>query len=464
MEALRHWSTRHARGLKRVYDACARVAPMLRPLARAIGGDRAERLLLPIERASKQFLFDCKMCGQCVLSTSGMACPTNCAKRMRNGPCGGVRADGGCEVDPSMRCVWIEAGEGIERVGDDGSRDPHLPIDFRLQGRSTWARVIEGDAPPARAEGRPATTPLPRETHAFEKACASGEFIVTVEVAPPDSPDPAALLARARLFDGLVDAINITDGAGGNCHMSSAAAAALLAANGLTPVCQIACRDRNRIAVQGDILGAAALGVRDFLCLTGDDVSQGDHPQAKPVFDLDAVTLLRVARAMRDEATFASGRKLDKAPNLFLGATINPFVPPFARRVDNFALKVDAGAQFIQTQFCFDVAAFAAFMREARARELHKRAAIIVGVGTLGNARALRWMSEHVPGVAVPDAVIRRIGAAADQKAEGLRVLIETMHALRAIDGVAGVHLMGHRNETTLADAIRDSGLRRATA
>jgi 5,10-methylenetetrahydrofolate reductase len=384
---------------------------------------------------------------------------------MRNGPCGGVRADGGCEVDPTMRCVWIEAGEGIDRVGGDGrARDLHLPIDFRLQGRSTWARVIEGDAPPARVESRAATAPPPRETHAFENACASGRFVVTVEVAPPDSPDPAALLARARLFDGLVDAINITDGAGGNCHMSSAAPAALIAANGLTPVCQIACRDRNRIAVQGDILGAAALGVRNFLCLTGDDVSQGDHPQAKPVFDLDAVTLLRVARAMRDEAAFASGRKLDMAPNLFLGATINPFVPPFAQRIANFELKVDAGAQFIQTQFCFDVAAFGAFMRDVRARELHKRAAIIVGVGTLGSARALRWMSEHVPGVAVPEAVIRRIAAAADQKAEGLRILIEAMHALRAIDGVAGVHLMGHRNETTLADAIRESGLRRATA
>lgn len=463
MKALRHWSVRHAGALTRVYNACARMAPKLRPLTQALGSARAERLIRPVEKFSKELLFDCRMCGQCVLSTTGMACPTNCAKSMRNGPCGGVRADGGCEVDPAMRCVWIEATEGQHRAQRDAaSRNIHLPIDHRLHGRSTWARVIDGNTPPAIASGRDLAAARVDASQGFARACASGRFIVTVEVAPPDSPDPEPLLKRARVFDGLVDAINITDGAGGNCHMSSAAAAALLAAHGLTPVCQIACRDRNRIAVQGDILGAAALGVRNFLCLTGDDVSQGDHPEAKPVFDLDAVSLLRIARGMRDEAAFASGRKLDLAPDLFLGATANPFVPPFLDRIANLELKIDAGAQFIQTQFCFDVAAMESFMREIRLRDLHKRAAIIVGVGTLASARALRWMAEHVPGVHVPEAVTRRMAAASDQKTEGLRMLTETMLALRAIEGVAGVHLMGHRNEETLAEAIRNSGLREA--
>jgi 5,10-methylenetetrahydrofolate reductase len=463
MKALRHWSVRHAGVLKSVYDACAHMAPRLRPLLHAFGGERAEHLIRPVEKFSKELLFDCRMCGQCVLSTTGMACPTNCAKSMRNGPCGGVRTDGGCEVDPAMRCVWIEASEGQRRAGrGTASRDMHLPIDHRLQGRSTWTRVIDGNPPPAIVSHSDSAPVSFDASQVFVKACASGRFVVTVEVAPPDSPDPEALLRRARVFDGLVDAINITDGAGGNCHMSSAAAAALLAAHGFTPVCQIACRDRNRIAVQGDILGAAALGVHNFLCLTGDDVSQGDHPEAKPVFDLDAVSLLRIARDMRDKAVFASGRKLDLAPDLFLGATANPFVPPFLDRIANLELKIDAGAQFIQTQFCFDIAAMETFMREIRARELHKRAAIIVGVGTLASARALRWMAEHVPGVHVPDVVTRRMAAAADQKAEGLRMLTETMLALRAIEGVAGVHLMGHRNEETLAEAIRTSGLREA--
>ena len=234
----------------------------------------------------------------------------------------------------------------------------------------------------------------------------------------PTPATPGALIARASRFRDLADAINITDGAGANCHMSSAAAAAVLVANGLTPVAQFSCRDRNRIALQGDILGAAALGVRNILCLTGDDVSQGDHPYAKPVFDLDSISLLRITENMRDRGTFASGRKLDAAPNLFLGATANPFVPPFRDRIGNLERKIDAGAQFIQTQFCFDVPMLADFMREVRARELHKRCAIIVGVGTLSSAKSLRHMARHVPGVHIPELVLARVASAGNQKAE----------------------------------------------
>lgn len=463
MQALRHWSVRHARTLARIYAVCAGFAPRLQWLVRGLGETRSGRLIAPFERAVKKLLFDCQMCGQCALSVSGMACPTNCAKQMRNGPCGGVRQNGGCEVTPDMRCVWVEATSGRKRIaGGLPQQVPVLaPVDQRQKNFSTWIKVIGGRAEfaaaPEIATHHVATA---REAYAFEEACNSGRFIVTVEVEPPDSADPSALLTRARHFAGLADAINITDGAGGNCHMSSAAAAAVLAADGLTPVCQVACRDRNRIAVQGDILGAAALGVRNFLCLTGDDVSQGDHPQAKPVFDLDAVSLLSAARTMRDAGQFASGRKLAVAPNLFLGATANPFAPPHADRILNLQQKIEAGAQFIQTQFCFDLELLEAFMHEVRARELHSRAIIIVGVGTLSSARALARMAERVPGVHVPNGVLERIGRAGDQKAEGKAVLIETIRALTQIEGVGGVHLMGHRNEATLAAAIVESGVR----
>lgn len=461
MEAVRHWSVRHARGLKRVYDACARWAPLFGGAVRRLGPQRAERLLLPAERAAKRFLFDCRMCGQCALSHTGMACPSNCAKGMRNGPCGGVRADGGCEVDPAMRCVWVEATAGRRLVGGVPDGLALLPPDHRRTGRSTLVPLMTGRPVPAAVTGE-APSPRERAMHGFERACRSGRFVVTAEVAPPDSADPAALVERAKHFRGLVDALNITDGAGGNCHMSSVAAAAVLAAHGFDPVAQVACRDRNRIAVQGDLLGAAALGVRNVLCLTGDHGGGGDQPDAKPVFDLDAVSLLRVARDMRDRGVFASGRTLDVPPDLFLGATANPFVPPFADRVANLERKVEAGARFIQTQFCFDLPRFAEFLRAMRERELHRRCTLIVGVGTLGSARALRWMAEHVPGVHVPAAVIERIARAADQKAEGRRILVETMRALADLDGVAGVHLMGHRNEGVLAEAIVESGLRAA--
>lgn len=463
MQTLRHWSTRNASTLQKVYRVFSKVAPAFAPLLRVVGAHRAEPVLRVIERASKGLLFDCHMCGQCVLSTTGMTCPMNCVKQMRNGPCGGVRANGYCEVDSTMRCVWVEVTEGSKRI--DANQPVHptplLPaIDVRKSGRSSWIDVIEGR--PETAVQNPVGERIvaPSMQGNLERACHAGRLVVTVEVAPPDSADPQDLLHRAETFKGLVDAINITDGAGGNCHMSSVAASAVLAAHGFDPVYQIACRDRNRIAIQGDILGAAALGVKNILCLTGDDVSQGDHPQAKPVFDLDAVSLLHVVRGMCDRGEYASGRKLQTPPDLFIGATANPFVPPFNDRIANLEKKVDAGARFIQTQFCFDLPLFESFMAEIRQRDLHKRAHIIVGVGTLASARALAWMAANVPGVRIPQATIQRIEQASSQKQEAKQICIETIRSLAQIEGLAGVHVMGHRNEDVLAEIIIEAGLR----
>jgi 5,10-methylenetetrahydrofolate reductase len=430
---------------------------------RVFGVKSVLTLLHPLERTAKGLMFDCRECGQCVLSATGMACPMNCAKEMRNGPCGGVRADGRCEVKPEMRCAWVEATDGTKRIADDHQAHPTplLPaIDVRKRGSSTWIQVIDGHSDPAFQPPVAERSVPDSQLGSFEKVCNSGRFVVTVEVAPPDSADPQALLCRAEKFRGLVDGINITDGAGGNCHMSSVAASAILAAHDFAPVYQIVCRDRNRIAIQGDILGAAALGVKNILCLTGDDVSQGDHPQAKPVFDLDAVSLLHIARGMCDQGEFASGRKLEMPPDFFIGATANPFVPPYGDRIANLEKKIVAGARFIQTQFCFDLKLFEDFMHEVRRRELHKQAHIIVGVGTLSSAKALKWMATHVPGVHVPDELLNRIGRAEDQKAAAKAACIETIRNLASIEGVAGVHVMGHKNEETLAEIIIESELR----
>lgn len=473
MKTLRRWSLNHACGMRRLYGWFEHVAPKLAPIVKLVGASRLEAVLLPIERAAKGAFFNCQMCGQCGLSVTGMACPTGCAKGMRNGPCGGVRLDGQCEVQPERRCTWIDATEGDTRIRpghtDTWSRRA-APRDHRLTGKSTWLPMISPARPATVRPGSPrsaaATTSAPTflddtVVNDFARLCQErSRFIVTVEISPPDSAAPDALLKRAAVFRGLTDAINITDGAGANCHMSSAAASALLLSAGYTPVSQMSCRDRNRIALQGDVLGAAALGIRNVLCLTGDDVSRGDHAGAKPVFDLDSVNLLHTLRGMSERGEYASGRKLERAPRLFLGATANPFVPPFAERISNLERKLDAGAQFIQTQFCFDVDLLEQFMREVRSRELHKRAAIIVGVGILPTARALRWMADHVPGVNVPTSVTERIAAAPDQRLEGKRICIELIRSIRSIEGVAGVHLMGYKNEDVLAEIIVEAGLR----
>lgn len=293
----------------------------------------------------------------------------------------------------------------------------------------------------------------------LERVLKRGEFAVTAELSPPDSADPNEVHRRAAVFDGWVDAINATDGSGANCHMSSVGVCALLTRVGFSPIMQISCRDRNRIAIQGDVLGAAAMGVNNFLCLTGDGVEAGDQPGAKPVFDLDSISLIDTIRVMRDEARFLSGRPLRDPPKLFIGAAENPFAPPTDYRPLRLAKKVAAGAQFVQTQFCFDVPLLKAFMGRVRDQGLDRRCFILVGVGPLASARAARWMRAHVPGVHIPESVVERLDRAADPKREGKRLCIELMREIRDLPGVAGLHLMAYRQESLVAEIIAESGV-----
>ncbi len=293
----------------------------------------------------------------------------------------------------------------------------------------------------------------------LERLLRGGVFAVTTELDPPDSADPEDVYRRARAYDGYVDAINATDGSGGNCHMSSLAVCALLTRVGYAPVMQISCRDRNRIAIQGDILGGAAMGVCNMLCLTGDGVANGDHPEAKPVFDLDCITLLDIGRTLRDEHRFQSGRKLTFAPRVFYGAAENPFAPPFDWRPYRLAKKIEAGAQFIQTQYCYDVPRLKVFMARADDLGLLTRAFILVGVGPLRSAKAAEWMRTHVPGVHIPDEIVRRVTGAQDQEREGRRVCVDLIREIRAVRGVAGVHVMAYRQEEAVAEVITESGV-----
>ena len=293
----------------------------------------------------------------------------------------------------------------------------------------------------------------------FEQVLRSGRFAVTAELSPPDSADPEEVYSRARVFEGYVDAINATDGSGANCHMSSVGVCSLLTRLGYSMVMQISCRDRNRIAIQGEVLGAAAMGVANVLCLTGDGVQAGDHPAAKPVFDLDAVSLISLVRTMRDESRFESGRAISSPPRVLVGGAANPFMPPFDFRVDRLEKKIAAGMQFTQTQYCFDVPRLRRFMARVRDRGLHERCFILVGVGPLASARAARWILAHVPGVHIPEATIERLSRARSPRMEGRRLCVETIQEIREIEGVAGVHVMAYRQEEAIAEIIDASAV-----
>jgi methylenetetrahydrofolate reductase (NADPH) len=295
----------------------------------------------------------------------------------------------------------------------------------------------------------------------LERVLRSGRFAVTAELNPPDSADPQSVYERALVLAEACDAINATDASGANVHMSSVGVCALLTRAGYEPVMQVSCRDKNRIAIQGDLLGAAAMGVRNVLCLTGDGVQAGDQPEARPVFDLDSISLLRTARMLRDEGHFLSGRALDVPPKFFLGAASNPFIPPYDFRPLRMAKKIEAGAEFFQTQYCFDFGRFCQFMNAVRDLGLHERAYILVGVGPLRSAKAAEWTRTHVPGVVIPDEVIRRLQGAqpGKQREEGKRICIEMIQQVREVKGVSGVHVMAYRQEELVAEIIEESGL-----
>lgn len=293
----------------------------------------------------------------------------------------------------------------------------------------------------------------------LERVLRSGKFALTAELAPPDSALAEDVYERARMFDGYVDGMNATDGSGAHCHMSSVAMCALLTNVGYSPVMQISCRDKNRIAIQGDVLGAAAMGVSNILCLSGDGVQVGDHPEAKPVFDLDSMSLLEMVRIMRDESRFLSGRPLTSAPEVFLGAAENPSAPPFDFRPHRLAKKIAAGAQFIQTQYVYDVEHLRQFMAKSRDLGLLEKCFILPGVGPLASARTAVWIRNNVPGIHIPDEIIKRLEAAKEPKQEGRKICVELIQQIREIEGVSGVHIMAYRQEEAVGEIVQQSGV-----
>ena len=283
---------------------------------------------------------------------------------------------------------------------------------------------------------------------------------MTAEIAPPASADPQALLDRALPLRGLADAVNVTDGASARTHMSALVAAAILVRNGIEPILQVTCRDRNRIALAADLMGAAASGIHNLLLLTGDDPKAGDQPDAKAVFDLDSTGLTEMARRMRDHGELPSGRKIAGQARFFLGAADLPIDPPPDWRPAKLALKAAAGAQFAQTQFCMDVGVVRRYARRLADDEATRHLALLIGIAPLRAAKSARWMREHLYGTIIPDALIERLERASDPAAEGHRICLDLIDELATVDGVAGVHVMAPANEAAVPGILADARLR----
>jgi len=284
----------------------------------------------------------------------------------------------------------------------------------------------------------------------------TGQFAITAEVVPPVAASADLLLDEAANLKGLVDAINVTDGAGATTTMSSFAAAAILSANGYEPVLQITCRDRNRIALTADLLGAGAQGCLNLLILMGDDPATGDQPEAKAVFDFDSRKLISLARSLRDDAVLPSGKSVQSPPEFFIGAADMPLDPPADWKPDGLQSKIECGAQFTQTQFCFEPDVARRFIARLQDHGVTDQVGVLLGIGPIASARSARWMNENLYGVTIPEPIIKRLEQAADPKAEGRAICAELIEQYREIDGLAGVHIMAPAQRTNaIADAIQ---------
>lgn len=291
----------------------------------------------------------------------------------------------------------------------------------------------------------------------LERVLHEEGFAVTAEVVPPRSADPEPVRAQARALAGFADAANVTDSPTGSAHMSPVAGAALVAAEGVEPTVQLACRDRNRLAITGDLLGAWAVGARNVLCLTGDRISAEVHPGAVEVHDLTVVDLVRFAVGLRDRGESLDGRPVDPPPRYFVGVADVPLARPYdAGRLEQ---KVDAGADFVQTQIVYDVDSLGEWADDVRSRGVFERAFVLPGVAPPRSAATARYLRQRLPGVVVPDDVVRRMEAAHDPVDEGVRLTVDIVKRLREIEGVAGVHVMGLGHEEAVRRVIDEAGL-----
>ena len=456
------------------------------------------RLFTSFEQVTKSALFGCRMCGNCILQETAFVCPMTCPKGLRNGLCGGATPES-CEVDPSRPCTWYMIYERAEKLGrEDRLLEINAPLDGSRVGNETWLDVgrlwraqeervnpldfvrdkekfsrswddlflsarqpdwWQGDSeyhPPAYTE------PL----SLLEANLRTGVFTTTAEIAPPLDASFAIEDRKVGFLHDYVVAANFTDSASATPRMSSMAASVHSLQEGLEPVMQLQARDRTRVAIASEAMGAAGLGIHNLLCLSGDHHSAGIGPMAKPdQFDLDAVQMLWILRRMRDEGIYLDGRKIKARPQWFLGTAASPFGAPPKYEAIRMHKKVNAGAQFVQTQPVFDHDRFLEWLEALDKRDLLDKVYILAGIIPLKSARAAHFMAEEVAGVYIPPEIVRRMDDAGDDKVAqqetGVAIALEIIEKLKNTAGINGMHVMAVHWEEIVPRLIDESGVPR---
>ncbi len=455
-----------------------------------------ERLLALVERQAKGLAFGCRMCGNCLLQETAFICPMECPKGLRNGPCGGSTPEG-CYVDPSRPCIWHRIYERAERMGRSSRLMEVLPpLDWSRVGADTWAEVCTrarrrgaGRALASffgtraaraafwdglfaeirqpewwRGDDRAHPAPPHPPASRLEEKLAAGQFVVTAEVAPPLSVAPDELIRTLQLLKSYIDAANFTDNPSATPRMSSLACSTIAVAQGVEPVMQIAARDRTRMGLQAEILGAAALGIRNVLCLTGDHSTLGPAPTGRmDIWDLDSIQMLWILRRMRDERQYLDGRPLRNPPRLFLGAAASPCASTPRIQALRELKKAHAGAQFFQSNLVYDVDAFEQYLEALDQNGTLALAPFLVGITPVRSARAAQAMA-LVPGVKIPSSLISRLERSRDPKEEGVQIALEILDRIKRLPGVAGAHLMAVGWELIVPRLVREAGLKELPA
>lgn len=460
-----------------------------------------KRVLAKIELAIKGPLFGCRMCGNCLLAETALICPMECPKGLRNGPCGGSTPEK-CYVDESRPCIWYKIYDRAFKLGREALLLEVLPpMDWDKAGNDSWGGIIDN----AKQIGvktiisrltsgevgsvsstvdsifRPVRQPEwwqgDSEYHApkytapvseLERKLKAGEFVVTAEISPPISVNTDRLQKNINLLKNYATALNFTDNASAVPRMSSVACSKISIDLGVEPVMQISAREKTRVGLQSDVIGASALGVRNFLCLTGDSMMMSPGPKGRmDIVDIDSIQMLWILRRLRDEAKYLDGREIKNPPQYFLGAAASPFASNMKFQALREQKKVNAGAQFFQTNVVFDADDLDHWLNEIAKRNILDKVYILIGISPLRSLKMARYMNEKIPGIFVPQKIMQRMELAdqkGDAEEEGIQIALELIEKIKTKQGVNGLHIMSVGWEEVVPRIVEESSIWQLTA